>query len=80
MYTHPLVLLVPLPTMLSPALHPLDQTPKLPLGLPSPTHLRPPPLRRENYQPYRFGHLAFKYIEDEMERKKAASNGNNGTT
>jgi hypothetical protein len=51
-----------------------------PPGLPIPANLLPPPLRRESYQPYRFGHLAFQYIEDEMKRKNVAYKGNNGAT
>jgi len=51
-----------------------------PPGLPIPATLRGPPLRREGYQPYRFGHLAFPYIEAEMKRKQDAAKNNNGAT
>ena len=63
----------PMPSATSSTLRP-------PPGLPIPSHLRPPPLRRDGYQPYRFGHLAFKYIEDEMKRNNVDPNGNNGST
>jgi hypothetical protein len=53
-----------------------------PPGLPMPvsTNFNPPQLRRDGYQPYRFGHIAFPYIEAEMKRKNAASKGRNGAT
>jgi hypothetical protein len=48
--------------------------------MPVATNFNPPQLRLNDYQPYRFGHLAFPYIEEEMKRKNAAPNGNNGFT
>lgn len=54
-----------------------SSTLRLPPGLPIPPDVRPPPLRREGYQPYRFGHLAFPYIENEMKRKQEAAKNNN---
>jgi len=34
--------------------------------------------RRPGYQPYIFGHLAFDYIGEELQRKEDSSQGNNG--
>jgi hypothetical protein len=48
--------------------------------MPVSANLKPRQLRRNGYQSYHFGHLAFPYIEEEVKRKNAASKGSNGNT